>query len=57
MVMVVLVAVGILELVSGAVMIDVCVRSLRQPDLAERLHPYHQGSLAEEAQDWLDGQS
>ena len=55
--MVVLVVVGILELLSVTLMIDAYLRSRRQPDLAEQLRPYQPGSLAEEAQDWLNHQT
>jgi hypothetical protein len=55
--MVLLVAVGILELVALTVMIDAWLRSRRQPDLPERLRPNQPVSLAEEAQDWLDNQT
>ena len=54
---VLLVAVGILELLSLIVMIDAWLRSRRQPDLAERFRPDEPGSLAEDAQDWLDNRT
>jgi hypothetical protein len=56
-VVVLLVVAGILELVSVILMIDACLRSRRQPDLAKRICPYEPGSFAEEAQDWLDHQT
>jgi hypothetical protein len=52
--MVPLVAVFILELATLTVIIDACLRSWRQPDLAERLRHDQPVSLAEEAQEWLD---
>jgi hypothetical protein len=40
--------------VGATLLIDACVRRRRRPSLAERLAPFVQPSVADEARRWLD---
>jgi hypothetical protein len=56
MVIAAILTVGFLTWAGATLLLDAWWRRWDRPDLAERLKPYQRGSVADEAQRWLDRQ-